>query len=80
MTNKINEVLKLNEVKLQDLNKTAKQLLERIKNSAIENAEKNNIFEIINHLPVDIRELEQTYIKMRTIDEENQKLKYFLEG
>lgn len=80
MENKINKALQSNQSKLRSLEKITGQLLEQIKNSVNKNAEENNIFEIINHLPGYISELEQTYVKMGNLNQENQKLKYFLES
>ena len=44
------------------------------------NVAENNVYEMINHLPGYLRELEDIYIKLKNLDEENQKLEYFLKA
>lgn len=80
MENKIKDEVKLNELKIKRMDKELKETLVRIQNYLNKNMEENNIYEIINHLPGYVTELEHDYIKLASLKEENEKFEYFLKS
>ncbi len=80
MENKIKDEIKLNESKAKRLDKELKETLTQLQSYLNKNVEENNIYEIINHLPSYLRELEYEYTKLINLKEENEKLEYFLKA
>ena len=80
MENKIKDEIKLNESKAKRLDKELKETLTQLQSYLNKNVAENNIYEIINHLPGYVTELEHDYIKLASLKEENKKFEYLLKS
>ena len=80
MESKIKKAIELNKSLTQKLNKELTENLNLVQKMVNKNVAENNVYEMINHLPGYLRGLEDIYIKLKNLDEENQKLEYFLKA
>ena len=80
MESKIKKAIELNKSLTQKLNKDLTENLNLVQKTVNKNVAENNVYEIINHLPGYLRDLEDIYIKLKNLDEENKKMEYFLKG
>ena len=80
MESKIKKAIELNKSLTQKLNKELTENLNLVQKMVNKNVAENNVYEIINHLPGYLRELEDIYMKLKNLGEENQKFECFLKA
>ena len=80
MENKIKDEIKLNESKAKRLDKELKETLTQLQSYLNKNVAENNIYEIINHLPGYVTELEHDYIKLASLKAETKIFEYLLKS